>query len=808
MPDPTTPAKGLTQPQVGGDNNTWGGLINADLSLIDSALGGTVSVAISGNTTLTTSQVENTGYEFTGNLSAGATVTWPSFSGFAVIQNNTAGGFAITCGTTGETVVVANGTTLPVWSDGTNFLDLASAGNADIDNIIDVLVIGGQSNAEGVGNSGTSITVPVGKVFQSLAGTITAGNDPFGVGIPGGQAGTGSAWPAFGATYYAATGRKICLVPASYGGTYQVAAAAENAGAGTNHWDIGGTLAPRLITYLNQAISGLLALGYIPRVMGILWCQGENDASGIQGDWESQETYQTALQNMIAYYRSATIGGTTYPQLPFYIFQTGGPSAGDNTYYEQIRAAQEAVAEDDEWARVVFSNAVDFIARGMVNPSAGGSNLHYFQDGYNEMGRIGAINVITGQAGDFWQRAGANPYGVGTRDIYYPRGKVTVGGVPGSGAGGTTSPDSANFYLGSSGIHAAGFSNPQAAGSNNNVIRLANTTVGTAFDQRVGIVGQPAYGGLGENYGGAIIFQQDQATGRSNIEFGGYAAGTWLEFARFSYNGGMLIGDVGGAGIGDSNGRSFGPGSLGLMNAVSATVDNNLLVLANTDTMNNNFDHRVGILGQPAYAIGSGYGGAIIFQHDQETGRTNIEFGGYDSGTWLEFGRWGYTGGLLIGQAGIGANGAASGPGTLTLVNSVAAGSDNNLLYLNNPAGTTADQRVGILMNPSNAGLTTYGRALIASWDIATGRCNLEIGGYDNSVWAEHARFTNTGGFALGVTTDPGSGCMIVAGSITLLPMTAPATPASGSVLYIDGGDSNKVKLKASDGTITVLQTP
>jgi hypothetical protein len=51
MPDPTTPAKGLTQPTVGADNNTWGGLLNIDLSLIDSALGGTLSKSISGTTT-------------------------------------------------------------------------------------------------------------------------------------------------------------------------------------------------------------------------------------------------------------------------------------------------------------------------------------------------------------------------------------------------------------------------------------------------------------------------------------------------------------------------------------------------------------------------------------------------------------------------------------------------------------------------------------------------------------------------------------------------------------------------------------
>lgn len=122
MPDPTTPAKGLTQPTVGGDSNIWGGLLNTDLSLIDTALGGTLALSISGNTTLTSTQIQNTGYVFTGTLSAAATITWPSFSGFAFINNNTSGGFSITCGISGgNTVILHIGEIAAIWSDGTNF---------------------------------------------------------------------------------------------------------------------------------------------------------------------------------------------------------------------------------------------------------------------------------------------------------------------------------------------------------------------------------------------------------------------------------------------------------------------------------------------------------------------------------------------------------------------------------------------------------------------------------------------------------------------------------------------------------------
>lgn len=140
MPDPTTPAKGLTQPTVGEDNNTWGGLLNTDLSLIDSALGGTVSISISGNITLSGGQAQNTGYEFTGTLSGIATLTWPSFYGFAAIQNSTTAGFSIICKVSGASVTVLNGETVAIWSDGTNFRRLAQVGggatvsNADLQN--------------------------------------------------------------------------------------------------------------------------------------------------------------------------------------------------------------------------------------------------------------------------------------------------------------------------------------------------------------------------------------------------------------------------------------------------------------------------------------------------------------------------------------------------------------------------------------------------------------------------------------------------------------------------------------------------
>lgn len=42
----------------------------------------------------------------------------------------------------------------------------------------------------------------------------------------------------------------------------------------------------------------------------------------------------------------------------------------------------------------------------------------------------------------------------------------------------------------------------------------------------------------------------------------------------------------------------------------------------------------------------------------------------------------------------------------------------------------------------------------------------------------------------------------------TLIPQTAPSNPSSGWALYVDSGDSNKLKAKASNGTVVTLGTP
>jgi len=134
MSDSTkTPYKGLTKPIPGVSEDTWGTYINSSIDLIDAALGGTLSLVLSNtSTTLTTTQVKNTGYHFTGTLSAVSNIFFPaSFRGLAIISNATTQ--LLSCGlSTGNRVNVPTTQTVSMWSDGINFLALASGGTATI----------------------------------------------------------------------------------------------------------------------------------------------------------------------------------------------------------------------------------------------------------------------------------------------------------------------------------------------------------------------------------------------------------------------------------------------------------------------------------------------------------------------------------------------------------------------------------------------------------------------------------------------------------------------------------------------------
>jgi hypothetical protein len=244
---------------------------------------------------------------------------------------------------------------------------------------IDVFLIAGQSNASGIpGRAEESPKVPPGAVLQFYQGRISDGNDPVGNARPG------SAWPSFGVTYYAETGRRVLFVPAAAPATSLLP---RSDFWRQGHWDESGKLFAKAV---KQADDALAAAGPKARFAGVLWDQGEADAVGIGKRRETAAQYEHELRKLIVRFRAHFGAGA-----PFYIFETGDgdPPQG----FAQVRAAQERVSRTTPGAPIVFTEAASYPARGLMAKDG----IHYSQPGYNRMGRLGALAIAGahGQAG-------------------------------------------------------------------------------------------------------------------------------------------------------------------------------------------------------------------------------------------------------------------------------------------------------------------------------------------------------------------------------------------------------------------------
>lgn len=288
-------------------------------------------------------------------------------------------------------------------------VDLIRQSTANKD--IDVFLIAGQSNAKGKGDSTLSPKVISGKVLQINTGVITDANDPVGQDVPGSNERSqyGSAWPSFGNTYYNRTSRMICMVPSYKGGTSQCAAA--DAGAG--NWDTTGVLFDSAVARVISSMSVLAAKGYNPIFKGVMWLQGESDAIGIQNGLITQTDYINAFTKMLKKFRQ-NFGAS----MPFYIIRIGTSTTYNDTYWQQIRDAQQSVGNGDSVTQIVYYNSANFINRNLMQPDG----IHYNQIALNEVGQMSANAVLTHNK-NIWQPQDAS--------IFYPNsGTVAIGGPP------------------------------------------------------------------------------------------------------------------------------------------------------------------------------------------------------------------------------------------------------------------------------------------------------------------------------------------------------------------------------------------
>jgi hypothetical protein len=245
----------------------------------------------------------------------------------------------------------------------------------------DVFLVVGQSNAAGRGDARQSPVPVAGTVLQYYRRTISNAVDPVGNAI------TGSPWPSFGISYYKATGRSVVFVPAAKDG----AGVIEASDLGYGSFGPTGALFDASLDALDGAIGALRECGHAPSFLGILWIQGESDVTAI---WhtgepgrtaETTEQYKAGFLDLIARYR-AHLGAAT----PFYFPETVQQSA--YPAYWGVREAQEQVAVESPNTHRIF-DPLSFAARSLMR-----EGVHYLQDGYNELGTIGALNVVAAQA--------------------------------------------------------------------------------------------------------------------------------------------------------------------------------------------------------------------------------------------------------------------------------------------------------------------------------------------------------------------------------------------------------------------------
>lgn len=242
---------------------------------------------------------------------------------------------------------------------------------------LDVFLVGGQSNAQGYGTSAQSTRAVPGKCLSFYMGQIVDANDPVG------NANTGSMWPSFCRSYYAATRRAVMVVPAAVGATSQFLGC--NAVAGS--WDVGGILFDIAQTKLSSALSAAQASGWTPQYRGELWSQGEYDGGAIAAGRVTRAQYTMALYNMAARFRAA------HPEGCLYIIRTGDLPL-TNPGYAQVRDSQETVAavhHETQNVRIVFRGTVAFKNYGLMAPDG----THYNQIGLNTVGKYVAHAVLS-----------------------------------------------------------------------------------------------------------------------------------------------------------------------------------------------------------------------------------------------------------------------------------------------------------------------------------------------------------------------------------------------------------------------------
>lgn len=175
----TSPNLGLNLQTTGSNNGTWGVVLDANQSIIDSRLGSRVSVDCSGssNITLSANQAQNYIHVLTGVLTGSIKYIFPAQGGTYFIINSTTGAYTLTVvnNVAGTGVIVPTGSAEMLVSDPDNTTIYSTLPAAlSITSIqITSLNSAGVVTTDSGGNLATNATLPSAR-FPALAGDVTS----------------------------------------------------------------------------------------------------------------------------------------------------------------------------------------------------------------------------------------------------------------------------------------------------------------------------------------------------------------------------------------------------------------------------------------------------------------------------------------------------------------------------------------------------------------------------------------------------------------------------------------------------------
>ena len=186
-----TTNKSLEKPNNGEYVDSWNVPLNADMNIIDAALGSVTNLnATAGSANLSNASYQNMALNITGAMNANVTYTIPSGVGGQWIVRNattdsTGGPWTVTIasGGGGSNVAVIRGKSSMVWSDGTNIRNV----DENVSSIGTVTSVGVSGGSTGLTTSNSPVTtngtITIGGVLNVASGgtNLTA----FGTGVSG-----------------------------------------------------------------------------------------------------------------------------------------------------------------------------------------------------------------------------------------------------------------------------------------------------------------------------------------------------------------------------------------------------------------------------------------------------------------------------------------------------------------------------------------------------------------------------------------------------------------------------------------------